>query len=145
MAGLAQGVGQGLGAALFGGVQFQLHLFDIQQLLLKLLTALGDFRQHAVELHVVTAGGVVELDEFAALGQGKADALAPQDQLEADLVPARVDALLTPTFRGQQALFFVEANGAGGDVELAGEVGDAVGGAHGDARENVLGAKLMAG
>lgn len=71
MASLAQGVGQGLGAALFGGVQFQLHLFYIQQLLLKLLTTLGDFRQHAVELHVVTAGGVVELDEFAALGQGK--------------------------------------------------------------------------
>lgn len=95
------------------------------------LTALGDFCQHAVELHVVAAGGVVEFDEFAAFGQGETDTLAPQDQLEAHLVPRRVDALLAPTLRGQQALFFIEANGTGGDVELAGEVGDAVGGAHG--------------
>ena len=118
---------QRLGAALFGGVQFQFHLFDIQQLLFKLLAALGDFRQHAVELLVVAAGGVVELDQLAAFGQGKTDALAAQDQLQADLVPGRIDAFLAPALGAEQALLFIEANGAGGDVELAGEVGDAVG------------------
>jgi hypothetical protein len=49
---------------------------------------------------VVTAGGVVELDQFAAFGQGKTDALAAQDQLQADLVARRIDAFLATALRG---------------------------------------------
>src|SRR5690348_305875 len=60
---------QRLHTALFGGIQLKLHLFDVQQLLFKLLTTLTDFRQHAVQLLGVTAGGVVELDQFAAFSQ----------------------------------------------------------------------------
>ncbi len=79
MANLAlNGLFQRLGATLFGGVQFELHLFDVEQLLFQLLAALGDFRQHAVQLFLVAAGRVVEFDQFPALGQGKTDALAPQ-------------------------------------------------------------------
>ncbi len=62
---------QRLDAAFFGGVEFQLHLFDVQQLLFELFPALGDFRQHAVQLFLIAAGGVVEFDQLAALGQGK--------------------------------------------------------------------------
>ena len=121
MAGLAHGVCQSLGAALFGGVQFQLHLFDIQQLLLELLTALGDLCQHAVELNVVAAGGVVEFDQFAAFGQGKTDALAAQDELQADLVAGRINAFLASTLGAEQALFFIKTDRPGGDVQLAGD------------------------
>ena len=79
---------QRLLATLFGGVQFELHLLDVQKLLLKLLTAFCDFGQHAGQLLLIAAGGVVQLDQLAALGQRKTDALATQDQLQADLVPA---------------------------------------------------------
>ena len=41
--------------------------------------------QHAVERFQVAAGGVIKLDQFAAFGQGKADALAAQNQFQADL------------------------------------------------------------
>ncbi|MCY1442548.1 hypothetical protein D9M71_589230 [compost metagenome] len=83
---VVQGGGQGLFAALLGGVQFQLHLVDVQHLLLQLGAALGNLRQHAVELFEVAAGGVIQFDQLAALGQGKANALAAQDELQADLV-----------------------------------------------------------
>ena len=114
--------------------------------LTKLLAALGDFRQHAVQLLGVTAGRVVEFDQFAAFGQGEADTLATQNQFQADFVPWRIDPLLPATLGTEQALLFIEANGTGGDVELAGEVGNAVGlAAHGRAREWGHGAKLMSG
>jgi hypothetical protein len=62
-----------------------------------------------VQLFLIAAGGVVEFDQFTALGQGKTDALAPQDQLQADLVPRRINAFLATSFRAQQALLFIEA------------------------------------
>lgn len=73
--------------ALLGSIQFQLHLFDVQQLLFQLGAALGDLLQHGVQLLLVAAARVrvVELDQFAAFGEGKTDALAAQDQLQADL------------------------------------------------------------
>jgi len=58
-----------LNAALFGGIQFKLHLLDIQQLLLELLTALGNFGQHAVQLFLIAATWVVQLNQLTAFGQ----------------------------------------------------------------------------
>lgn len=59
--------------ALLGSIQFQLHLFDVQQLLFQLGAALGDLLQHGVQLLLVAAARVrvVELDQFAAFGEGK--------------------------------------------------------------------------
>ncbi|MNI92352.1 hypothetical protein D3C73_1501300 [compost metagenome] len=104
--------------------------------MLKLGAALGDLCQHAVELLEVTAAGIVELDQFTAFGQRETDALATQYQLQADLVACRIDALQATALRAEQALFLIETDGAGGDVQLAGQVGDTVGlAAHGLARE----------
>ncbi|MNL66275.1 hypothetical protein D3C87_1907140 [compost metagenome] len=103
--------------------------------MLQLRPALRDLGQHTIELFTVAAAGVVELDQLAAFGQGKANALAAQDQLQADFVPGRVNALQTTAFRAEQALLFIEADGPRGDVQLAGQVGNAVGlGTHGGAR-----------
>ena len=68
-------------AALFGGIQLQLHLFDVQQLLLQLGAALGDLRHKGVQLLVVAMHRVVQLDQFLALGELETDAFAAQDQL----------------------------------------------------------------
>ena len=52
------GLFQRLETPFFSGIEFQLHLLDVEQLLFKLLAAFGDFGQHAVELLLVAAGGV---------------------------------------------------------------------------------------
>src|SRR5690606_39836803 len=114
-------------AAFLGGIELQLHLLDIEQLLLELLTAFVDQFEHAVQLLPVAGPGIVELDERLAFGQGKAQPLAAQDQLQRDAILGSVDALLASARWRQHALFFVETNSAGGDVQLAGQVGDAVG------------------
>ncbi|MNT85112.1 hypothetical protein D3C72_2252350 [compost metagenome] len=72
---------QGGAATLFGRVQFQLHLLDVQQLLLQLQTPFGDLAQHDLELVTVVALRVVQLDQGLAFGQGEANALAAQNQL----------------------------------------------------------------
>src|SRR5690606_7970767 len=59
--------------------------------------------------------------------QGKPEPLAAQNQLQRDPVLGCVDALLATAGWRQHALFFVEANGTGGDIQLAGQVGNAVG------------------
>ncbi|CAM5411919.1 hypothetical protein SSTU70S_01587 [Stutzerimonas stutzeri] len=101
---------------------------NVQQLLLQLLAALGDHLQHDIQLFLVAGLGVVELDQRLAFGQREADALAAQDQLQRDAILGRVDALLAGgAGRGEHALFFVEADGAGGDVQLVGQIGNAVG------------------
>ncbi|MNR62020.1 hypothetical protein D3C85_1839230 [compost metagenome] len=55
-------------AALLGGIQFQLHLLNVKQLLLQLQAPLGDLLQHDVELIVVVTLRIVELDQALALG-----------------------------------------------------------------------------
>ncbi|MNN13972.1 hypothetical protein D3C81_1270230 [compost metagenome] len=122
--------------ALFGGVQLQLHLLDVEQLLFELGTAFGNFCQHAVQLLQVAAGRVIKFDQLTAFGQRKADTFTAKDQLQADLVTGRINAFQASAFRAEQALFFIEADSPGGDVQLAGQVGDTVGlAAHGLARE----------
>ena len=55
-------------ATFFGGIQFQLHLADIEHLLLQLPAALGDHLEHDVQLFLVTGLGVVEFDQGLAFG-----------------------------------------------------------------------------
>ena len=65
-------------AAFFGRIQLDLHLLNIQQLLLKLGPALGNLLHKSLQLLAVAAGGVVQLNQLFAFGQGKTDALAAQ-------------------------------------------------------------------
>ncbi|MNO77088.1 hypothetical protein D3C76_681860 [compost metagenome] len=124
------GFGHGRQAAFLGRVQFQLHLLDVQELLVQLGAACGNLLHEGFQLLVVAAAGVVEIDQFLALGQREADALAAQDQLQRDQVLRAVDAFLAAAFGAEHALFLVEADGAGGDIQFAGQVGDAVGDGH---------------
>ena len=75
--------------------------------------------------------GVVELDHFADFAEGKAEPLAPQDELEAGAVARRIDPLLALALRAQEPLVLVEPDRPGGDIELLGEIGDGKGLCHG--------------
>ncbi|MNL54533.1 hypothetical protein D3C87_1778730 [compost metagenome] len=60
---------QRLTAALLSRIQLQLHLLDIQHLLLKLLPTLGDFVQHGLQLFLIAAGRIVKLNQLTAFRQ----------------------------------------------------------------------------
>ena len=122
---------QGAQATLLGSVEFTLHLLDVEQLTSQMLTALGDLFQEVVELLAIAAGRVVEVDQLLAFGQREADTLATQDQHQRDPIPGAVDAFLAAPLWREHALFFIETNGAGGDAQLAGQIRNAVGNAHG--------------
>jgi hypothetical protein len=130
----AQGRPSGLqrGAATFlGGIEFHLHLFDIQHLLLQLSPAFGDFFQETIELPAVAAR-VVHIDELLALGQGKTDALAAQDELHRYQVARGINPLLASTRGHHHALLFIEAQRSGRNVQQLRNVGNTVGIAHED-------------
>ena len=80
-------------AALFGGIELQLHLLDVQQLLFELQAAFGDLVHKGLQLLAVAAGGVIQLDQFLALSQGKTDAFAAQ--IGSMRANEEVDALTT--------------------------------------------------
>ena len=61
---------------------------------------------------------VVHIDKFNALLQGHTDTFAPQDQLDAHPVGGTVDSSLAFSRGADQALFFVKADGSGGDAEF---------------------------
>jgi hypothetical protein len=72
------------------------------------------------------AGGVIEVEQFANLGQRQAETLATQEQLDADAVALPIDAVSPTAAWRQQPLILVEADRAGGEREFLGEVGNAV-------------------
>ena len=93
-------------------------------LLLEQGQALVDHVDQQVDLGVLGAVGVVEAQVVGDVAQRKAEALAAQDQDQPGAVAAAEDAGGADPLGREQALGLVEADGAGRDAELAGEVGD---------------------
>ena len=71
--------------------------------------------------------GVVEIEHFADLDQRETETLAAQGELEANAVLLVVDAGLAAPLGGEQALLLVEADGAGGHVEVLREFANGIG------------------
>src|SRR5690606_14476597 len=69
---------------------------------------------------------LVQIEGFVNLAQAEAEPLATEDEAKAGAVAPAVEALLAFAQRGQQTLVFVEADGAGSDTELSGQVADGI-------------------
>src|SRR5215217_2752273 len=115
-----------LGQPLFGELldfaQFGDGGLEVFELSLQRGEAFVDLGGQQVDL--LAAVGVVEAEIVGDVAQGEAQALAAQDQDEAGAVAAAEDAGGADAFGRQQALGFVEADGARGDAEFLGKVGN---------------------
>src|SRR5713226_3980367 len=103
------------------------YLVDFLALMLELRAAGGKRGDELRELRPVVRRRIVELQHLAYLGEGEAEPLAAQDQLQAHPVALGIDAPRSVAPGAEQAFVLVEADCAMGHVELAREVGDAVG------------------
>src|SRR5437899_9580364 len=103
------------------------HLLDLFALALELLAAGGERGDELLQLRPLVRRRIVELQHLVYLGEGEAEPLPAQDQLQAHPVALGIDAPRSVAAGAEQAFVLVEADGAMGHVELAREVGDAVG------------------
>src|SRR6267378_7748017 len=103
------------------------HLVDFLALALELLAAGGERGDELLQLRPLVRRRIVELQHLVYLGEGEAEPLPAQDQLQAHPVALGIDAPRSVAAGAEQAFVFVEADCAMSHVELACEVGDAVG------------------
>src|SRR5207244_12939770 len=71
-----------------------------------------EHREEALQLRALVAPRLVHVDQLADLGQGEAQPLAAQRELEARAVARRGDAALAVAARREQPLILVEADGS---------------------------------
>ena len=69
----------------------------------------------------------IEVENFVNFDQRKTEALAAQDQLQTGAIARRIEARLALALRRDQALVLVKTQGAGGDIELFGELANRIG------------------
>ncbi|MNF26792.1 hypothetical protein D3C85_295310 [compost metagenome] len=112
--------------SLLNGIEFGLHLLNVEHLSFKQTSTVFNLFQKALQLLSVAVAGVIHAYQFAALGQREADTLTSQNQFETDPVAAAVHAFLPPAHRSEHVLLFVKSNGASGDAELARKIRNAV-------------------
>src|SRR5260370_27518796 len=103
------------------------HLVDFLALVLELRAAGGERGDELLQLRPVVRRRIVELQHLAYLGEGEAEPLAAQNQLQAHPVALGIDAPRAIAPGAEQAFVLVEADGAMSHVELARKLGDAVG------------------
>lgn len=96
--------------------------FEVIALAFEQGDAFIDFLGEQVDL--LGAVGVVKAEIVGNIAQREAEPLAAQDEDEASPVAAAENAGGAHALGREQAFGFVEANGAGGDAELLGEVGN---------------------
>ena len=70
--------------------------------------------------------GIVEIDDFPAFLQGKAQALAAQGKAQAGAVAVGISARAAPAGRGQEPLVLVETQRPRGDAEFPGQLLDGI-------------------
>src|SRR2546421_6210643 len=110
--------------ALLEGLDLGELRLDVGALLQQALAMGFQHLAEALELRPVVASRLVHVDQLADLGEGQAQALAAQRELEARAVARRVDAPLPVAAWREQAAVLVEADGARRDVELARQLAD---------------------
>src|SRR5258706_8469064 len=103
------------------------YLVDFLALVLELCAAGGERSDELRELRPLVRRRIVELQHLAYLGEGEAEPLAAQYQLQAHPVALGIDAPRAVARGAEQAFVLVEADGAMSHVELARKLGDAVG------------------
>src|SRR5258708_28391335 len=103
------------------------YLVDFLALVLELRAAGGKRGDELRELRPLVRRRIVELQHLAYLGEGEAESLAAQYQLQAHPVALGIDAPRAVARGAEQAFVLVEADGAMSHVELARKLGDAVG------------------
>ena len=102
---------------------------QVGELLLELLAVRRQHDEKLFQLRLRVARRLVHVDEFLHLGEGQAEPLAAQRELQAGAVARGVDAVAAAALRRDQAAVFVEADRPRGEVELARELADREGGA----------------
>src|SRR5258706_10624817 len=103
------------------------YLVDLLALVLELRAAGGKRGDDLRELRPLVRRRIVELQHLADLGEGEAEPLAAQYQLQAYPVALGIDAPRAVARGAEQAFVLVETDGAMSHVELACKLGDAVG------------------
>src|SRR5258706_9824783 len=103
------------------------YLVDFLALVLELRAAGGKRGDELLQLRPLVRRRIVELQHRADLGEGEAEPLAAQYQLQAHPVALGIDAPRAVARGAEQAFVLVEADGAMGHVELARKLGDAIG------------------
>src|SRR6478609_7065451 len=102
-------------------------VFDVAALLFERGAMLFQYAQVLTQLHFGIARPVIHVDQGQDFGQLQPQPLAAQRQLQARAVARTEDAVAALARRADDPLVFVEADRAGRDVELAGELGDGPG------------------
>src|SRR5258706_8566199 len=103
------------------------YLVDFLALVLELRAAGGKRGDELRELRPLVRRRIVELQHLSYLGEGEAEPLTAQYQLQAHPVALGIDAPRAVARGAEQAFVLVEADGAMSHVELARKLGDAVG------------------
>src|SRR5437763_8793730 len=124
LTGLAAWAAQLLLHALLEGFDLGELRLDVGALLQEALAVALEHLAEALELRPLVAAGLVHVDQLADLGERQPESLAAQRELEPRAITQRVDAPLALAPRREQALVFVEADGARGDVELFRQLAD---------------------
>src|SRR5262245_49546880 len=106
-----------------------LEFRDMRVEIAALVFEIGDVQAAAPQqlAQLLHAGAVdlVEVEQLLDLGQREAEPLAAADPAELGAIALAVQPRQALTTRPQEALVLVVANGARGDSELAGKLGDA--------------------
>src|SRR5258706_8284216 len=106
------------------------HHLDVFALLLEMRAPAIEPGKKLLELLALVAGDVVQLEQLADFGEGEAQALAAQGELQAHPATAAEDPVGALPPGTQEALVLVEADGPGAHVKFFGERRDRVGSAH---------------
>src|SRR3990172_10036136 len=123
-------LGEQLAALVFEKCDLVQHHLDIFALLLDHFAPALELGHEFLQLLLLVARQVVEIEKFADLSQAEAEALAAQRELQAHPVAAAEEAVRAFPAGGEQALILVMPDGAGGDVEFRGKLSDGKGVCH---------------
>lgn len=82
--------------------QFLEGFVDVAAALFEFCAAVGDLGEEVDELAFLAGFGVVHVDDLGDLVEGEAEALAAEDEAQADLVAGVVDALRAAALGGEQ-------------------------------------------
>src|SRR5215472_1247275 len=107
--------------------EFAEGLFDVDLLPLECRNTFLELLSRVQDLRPAAVMHVVEVEDLADLGERKADAASAQDENDAGAVARRVDPRLSAARRRDQPFIFVEAQRAGRDAELLGQLPDGEG------------------
>src|ERR1700676_2209125 len=116
---------QTLAALPLQGLDFRQDHRNIFLLLLEHCSARRQHLQEFDQLRTLAFGRLVEIQQLAYLRKRQAEALAAKDELDAYTLPLGVDPAPAVASRGKQPLVFVITDGASGQREFSGEVGNA--------------------